>query len=113
MTHSREELKATTELVHAAGTVETLREVNDAGEVALLRLARSLNTIVAAGPNSAIPQHRPTDAALAEGDFVKIDFGAVVACYHSDMTRTFVLGKPPTGSSRSTSVPAPGSSPNR
>ncbi|MGZ4512196.1 MAG: M24 family metallopeptidase [Mycobacterium sp.] len=55
--------------------------------------AISFETIVAAGPNSAIPHHRPTDAALAAGDFVKIDFGALVAGYHSDMTRTFVLGK--------------------
>jgi Xaa-Pro aminopeptidase len=30
---------------------------------------------------------------LAAGDFVKIDFGALVGGYHSDMTRTFVLGK--------------------
>ncbi|MET0900426.1 MAG: Xaa-Pro peptidase family protein [Mycobacterium sp.] len=51
----------------------------------------SFETIVAAGPNSAIPHHRPTDAVLAGGDFVKIDFGALVAGYHSDMTRTFVL----------------------
>jgi Xaa-Pro aminopeptidase len=51
----------------------------------------SFETIVAAGPNSAIPHHRPTDAVLATGDFVKIDFGALVAGYHSDMTRTFVL----------------------
>jgi Xaa-Pro aminopeptidase len=55
--------------------------------------AISFETIVAAGPNSAIPHHRPTDAVLAKGDFVKIDFGALVAGYHSDMTRTFVLGK--------------------
>ncbi|EFG74325.1 Creatinase [Mycobacterium parascrofulaceum ATCC BAA-614] len=55
--------------------------------------AISFETIVAAGPNSAIPHHRPTDAALATGDFVKIDFGALVAGYHSDMTRTFVLGR--------------------
>jgi Xaa-Pro aminopeptidase len=48
---------------------------------------------VAAGANSAIPHHRPTDAVLAAGDFVKIDFGALVGGYHSDMTRTFVLGK--------------------
>lgn len=125
---------AATELVKAAGTVEALREVKDAGEIALLRLACevadaaltdlvargglrpgrterevareleglmldhgadaiSFETIVAAGPNSAIPHHRPTDAALAAGDFVKIDFGALVGGYHSDMTRTFVLGK--------------------
>jgi Xaa-Pro aminopeptidase len=123
-----------TELVRASGTVEALREVKDAGELALLRLACeaadaalsdlldrgglrpgrterevarelealmldhgadavSFETIVAAGPNSAIPHHRPTDAELASGDFVKLDFGALVAGYHSDMTRTFVLGK--------------------
>jgi Xaa-Pro aminopeptidase len=52
----------------------------------------SFETIVATGPNSAIPHHRPTEAVLATGDFVKIDFGALVAGYHSDMTRTFVLG---------------------
>src|SRR6202140_5075773 len=51
----------------------------------------SFETIVAAGGNSAIPHHRPTDAVLAAGDFVKIDFGALVCGYHSDMTRTFVL----------------------
>ncbi|HET6289919.1 MAG TPA: Xaa-Pro peptidase family protein [Amycolatopsis sp.] len=54
----------------------------------------SFDTIVAAGVNSAIPHHRPTSAVLANGDFVKIDFGATVDGYHSDMTRTFVLGKP-------------------
>jgi Xaa-Pro aminopeptidase len=120
------------ELVRAAGAVEALREVKDAGEIALLRLACeaadaaladlvaagglrpgrtekevardlesrmldhgadgvSFETIVAAGANSAIPHHRPTDSVLAAGDFVKIDFGALVAGYHSDMTRTFVL----------------------
>jgi len=54
----------------------------------------SFETIVAAGANSAIPHHRPTDAVLAPGDFVKLDFGATVDGYHSDMTRTFVLGSP-------------------
>lgn len=49
-------------------------------------------TIVAAGANSAVPHHRPTGAVLAEGDLVKIDFGAQLGGYHSDMTRTFVLG---------------------
>ena len=54
----------------------------------------AFETIVAAGANSAIPHHRPTDAVLAKGDLVKIDFGALVGGYHSDMTRTFVLGSP-------------------
>lgn len=56
--------------------------------------AVSFETIVAAGANSAVPHHRPTDAVLAAGDFVKFDFGAVVGGYHSDMTRTLVLGRP-------------------
>jgi Xaa-Pro aminopeptidase len=54
----------------------------------------SFETIVAAGPNSAIPHHRPTAAVLATGDLVKLDFGATVDGYHSDMTRTLVLGPP-------------------
>ncbi|KAA5831871.1 aminopeptidase P family protein [Saccharopolyspora hirsuta] len=54
----------------------------------------SFATIVAAGANSAVPHHRPTDAVLTAGDFVKMDFGALVDGYHSDMTRTVVLGKP-------------------
>ena len=124
---------ASAQLVRASGAVEALREIKDAGELALLRLAceaadaaltdliargcvapgrteravardlealmldhgadaPSFETIVAAGPNSAVPHHRPTDAVLARGDFVKIDFGALVGGYHSDMTRTFVLG---------------------
>lgn len=56
--------------------------------------AVAFETIVAAGPNSAIPHHRPTDAVLATGDFVKIDFGARFRGYHADETRTFVLGEP-------------------
>ncbi|EGD56064.1 M24 family metallopeptidase [Gordonia neofelifaecis] len=56
--------------------------------------AIAFETIVAAGANSAIPHHRPTDDVLQAGDLVKIDFGAVSRGYHSDMTRTFVLGEP-------------------
>ncbi|HEY2723607.1 MAG TPA: Xaa-Pro peptidase family protein [Pseudonocardiaceae bacterium] len=54
----------------------------------------SFETIVAAGVNSAVPHHRPTQAELRSGDFVKMDFGALVDGYHSDMTRTVVLARP-------------------
>jgi Xaa-Pro dipeptidase len=54
----------------------------------------SFETIVASGMNSAIPHHRPTDAQLCRGDLLKLDFGALVEGYHSDMTRTMVLGQP-------------------
>lgn len=56
--------------------------------------APSFETIVAAGANSAVPHHRPTGAVLHTGDLVKLDFGALVDGYHSDMTRTFVVGPP-------------------
>lgn len=54
----------------------------------------SFETIVAAGAHSAVPHHRPTDTELRRGDLVKMDFGALVDGYHSDMTRTVVLGEP-------------------
>ncbi|MGB3770301.1 MAG: Xaa-Pro peptidase family protein [Rhodococcus sp. (in: high G+C Gram-positive bacteria)] len=56
--------------------------------------AISFETIVATGANSAVPHHRPTGAVLEQGDLVKFDFGAAVDGYHSDMTRTYVLGRP-------------------
>ena len=52
----------------------------------------AFESIVAFGPNSAIPHHRPSDRALRAGDLVKLDFGANVDGYASDMTRTVVLG---------------------
>ncbi len=53
---------------------------------------RAFDTIVAAGENSAIPHHEPTDRVLARGDLLKIDFGARVDGYHADCTRTVVVG---------------------
>lgn len=57
--------------------------------------AVSFETIVASGPNSAIPHHSPTDRAIGAGDLLKIDFGALYAGYHADETRTFVVGAEP------------------
>ena len=49
-------------------------------------------TIVASGPNAALPHARPGDRAFTEGDLVVVDAGAMVDAYRSDMTRTFVIG---------------------
>jgi Xaa-Pro aminopeptidase len=89
---------ALTDLVKRGGLLPGRTERQVARELESLMLdhgadGMSFETIVATGPNSAIPHHRPTDAELQTGDFVKIDFGALVAGYHSDMTRTFVLGQ--------------------
>ena len=54
----------------------------------------SFDTIVASGPGSARPHHRPDGRRIVEGDLVVVDFGATVDGYHSDMTRTFVVGPP-------------------
>jgi Xaa-Pro aminopeptidase len=54
----------------------------------------SFETIVASGPNGALPHARPSDRLIEAGDVVVIDFGALVDGYHSDMTRTFSIGPP-------------------
>ncbi|MGY1603614.1 M24 family metallopeptidase [Geodermatophilus sp. SYSU D00815] len=71
--------------------LEVGREL-DARMLALGAEAPSFETIVAAGANSAIPHHRPDRTELRDGDLLKLDFGATVDGYHSDMTRTLVLG---------------------
>ncbi|MDP9343676.1 MAG: aminopeptidase P family protein [Actinomycetota bacterium] len=55
----------------------------------------AFDSIVAFGENAAEPHHHPTDRALARGDVVKMDFGALYAGYHADMTRTVSFGEPP------------------
>ena len=54
----------------------------------------AFDTIVASGPNGAIPHHVPTGRAMERGDLVVIDFGARCGGYHADMTRTVCLGEP-------------------
>jgi Xaa-Pro aminopeptidase len=54
----------------------------------------SFETIVAAGPNGAMPHANPTLGALGEGQPVVIDMGAKFEGYCSDLTRTVVIGQP-------------------
>jgi Xaa-Pro aminopeptidase len=49
-------------------------------------------TIVASGPRSALPHARTSERVLERGEFLLLDFGAIVRGYCSDLTRTFVLG---------------------
>jgi Xaa-Pro aminopeptidase len=50
-------------------------------------------TIIASGPRSALPHARSSTRAIQNGDFLLMDFGAEVAGYCSDLTRTVVVGK--------------------
>lgn len=59
----------------------------------LLGSEESNKTIVAAGPGGASPHHWPTDYVIQPGDFVTMDYGCTVNGYHSDLTRTVVVGK--------------------
>lgn len=55
--------------------------------------AIGFETIVASGPNSAIPHHSPTERVVEHCDLLKIDFGARYDGYHADCTRTVVVGR--------------------
>lgn len=63
-----------------------------------LRLAGStgfpFETIVAAGPRSALPHARASAKVIAVGELLLVDFGAIHQGYCSDLTRTFVVGRP-------------------
>ena len=76
----------------------TEADVRDELEFRMRRLGAdgpSYDTIVASGPdNAARPHHQTSRRTIVEGDTVIIDVGALVDGYHSDMTRTFVVGEP-------------------
>ena len=52
----------------------------------------SFETIVASGPNSALPHARPTQRKIGRG-FVVLDYGVILGGYCSDMTRTVWVGR--------------------
>lgn len=119
------------ELVPLRGSVEGLRAVKDAGEVAAVRrsleiaraalhratrrlagrsergvaddLARAVReeggegeafpSIVASGPNAALPHATPSDRVIRRGETVVVDFGVKSEGYCSDVTRTLIAGK--------------------
>jgi Xaa-Pro aminopeptidase len=54
----------------------------------------AFDTIVASGPNGAIPHHTPSGRAFAPGDMITVDCGARYGGYHADMTRTVALSTP-------------------
>jgi Xaa-Pro aminopeptidase len=71
--------------LHVAGMLEeTLREEGSE--------AFPFATIVASGPRAALPHARSSTREIARGDFLLIDFGAVVGGYCADVTRTFCVG---------------------
>lgn len=52
----------------------------------------AFDTIAVSGANTSLPHGVPTDKRVQKGDFVTMDFGAVINGYMSDMTRTVAVG---------------------
>lgn len=83
---------------HALGIINegvTEREIALALDFFMLKNGAegiSFETIAVSGKNSSMPHGVPSDKRIEKGDFITMDFGAVVDGYHSDMTRTVALG---------------------
>lgn len=76
---------------------QTERQLAIALERAMVDLGAdgvAFDTIVASGPNGAIPHHSPADREFELGDLLTIDCGAQYQGYHADMTRTVAVGEP-------------------
>jgi Xaa-Pro aminopeptidase len=71
---------------------EVARDIDDAMRRAGL-VKPAFDTIVASGPNSALPHARPTDRRLGDGDLVVLDFGGVLDGYCGDLTRMAGVGQ--------------------
>jgi len=63
------------------------------GKMRELGAEPSFPTIVASGPNGALPHAEPSDRVVEDGDLVVFDMGAKLEGYCSDCTRTFAVGK--------------------
>ena len=55
--------------------------------------AHPFPTIVASGPRSALPHAHTSARTVAAGEWLLLDFGAVVDGYCADVTRTVVVGR--------------------
>ena len=54
----------------------------------------AFETLVASGPNSALPHYRAGTRRIEDGDIVILDYGCRVDGYCSDISRTVVCGRP-------------------
>lgn len=73
----------------------TEREIGVELEYTMKRLGAdglAFSSIIASGPNGSLPHCVPGERRVQKGDFITMDFGAEVAGYKSDMTRTVAVG---------------------
>lgn len=88
--------KAFEHIIKFISTEKTEKEIALELEYFMLRNgadALSFETIAVSGKNSSLPHGVPSDKKIENGDFITMDYGAVVDFYHSDMTRTVAVGE--------------------
>jgi Xaa-Pro dipeptidase len=73
----------------------TQREVGRLLEQGFARMALQGDALVLFGPSAALPHGTREEQTLREGMGILIDGGTTLEGYHSDISRTGVLGKPP------------------
>lgn len=76
-----------------------IRELDISAEITFLHKKcgaerDAFEPIVASGKNSALPHAKASTKIICKGDIVTLDFGCVVNGYHSDLTRTIIIGEP-------------------
>lgn len=54
----------------------------------------AFDIIVASGKRSSLPHGVASDKVIEKGDFITMDFGCIWEGYHSDITRTVIMGEP-------------------
>jgi Xaa-Pro aminopeptidase len=75
-----------------------VRELDIAAEISYLHKRNgaemdAFEPIVVSGPRSAMPHARPTEKRIKKGETIVLDLGCCLKGYHSDLTRTVVLGR--------------------
>ena len=87
-------MKAAAENIHA-GVTE--KEIAAEAEYAMRKAGSdgvAFETIVSCGVCCAFPHGTIMEKTVGKGDFVTVDLGATHRFYRSDITRTFIAGKP-------------------
>ena len=78
--------------MHAGMTEKQVRRLLEFEMLELGSEGVAFDTIVASGPNGALPHATPSDRVIGDGELLTLDFGATVNGYRSDMTRTVGFG---------------------
>ncbi len=86
--------EAFSHIINIVGAGKTEKEIAREIESFILDRAQAVSfpSIVVSGKNTSLPHGVPSNKIIENGDFVTMDFGALLDGYCSDMTRTICVG---------------------